>query len=504
MAKFKVAAVFSNHMVLQRDKNIQIFGTGENGAEVAVHFLENSYTTYVKDEKWSILLPPQKAKTGLELIVSCKGDKIEFSNIAIGEVWLAGGQSNMELELKDCTNGKKMLQEDVNPKVRFYYTPKNAYIDDKFYSSEEQSGWNEFSEENAKNWSAVGYIFGKRLAKELDVTIGIIGCNWGGTSASCWMSEKSLEEDRELNWYIEDFKEAIAGKSEEEQIKEYQEYEEYVTIWNKKCDEQYALTPDINWEDLQELIGESRWPGPRNCRNPLRPAGLYHTMLSRVAPYTLRGFIYYQGEGDDHKPMLYQKLLTRLIRQWREDWEDNTLPFLFVQLPMHRYKADPDFKNWCFLREAQMNTFQTVKNTGVAVILDCGEFNEIHPKDKAPVGERLALQALSQVYHTVSEKDAFGPIYCSFEYKAGGIELHFDHAQDGFVIGSQMNGFEIAGDDLNYVEAKVEIKDSVIFVSSPEVIKPRFVRYQWTNYGEVNIFGQNGIPLAPFRTSTKA
>ena len=134
----------------------------------------------------------------------------------------------------------------------------------------------------------------------------------------------------------------------------------------------------------------------------------------------------------------------------------------------------------------------------------CGEFNEIHPKDKAPVGERLALQALSQVYHTISEKDAFGPIYCSFEYKAGGIELHFDHAQDGFVIGSQINGFEIAGDDLNYVEAKAEIKDSVIFVSSPEVTKPRYVRYQWTNYGEVNIFGQNGIPLAPFRTSIKA
>lgn len=232
----------------------------------------------------------------------------------------------------------------------------------------------------------------------------------------------------------------------------------------------------------------------------MRPSGLYHCMLQRVMPYTLRGFLYYQGESDDHKPHMYRKLLTRLIMQWREDWEDLTLPFLIVQLPMHRYKADPDYKHWCLIREAQMETFQTVKNTGIAVILDCGEFNEIHPKDKVPVGERLELQALYSVYHKISEQEAFGPIYQSFIYKDGGIELSFEHAEDGFMVKDKVEGFEIAGEDRQYREAQVEIRGSKIFLSSPEVQKPLYARYCWTNYGNVTVFGKNGIPLAPFRT----
>jgi sialate O-acetylesterase len=393
-----------------------------------------------------------------------------------------------------------MLKSDKYPNVRFYYTQKNAYMDDTFFVSEEKSGWKEFSEGGARAWSAVGYIFGKKLAKDLEVTVGILGCNWGGTSASCWMSEDSLSEDKELNTYLEEYYTAIKGKSEQEQIKEYKEYEMYAAQWDAKYSELYAKNPEITWDEVLEACGENRWPGPKSCINPYRPGGLYHCMLQRLIPYTLRGFIYYQGESDDHKPLMYQKLLTRLIRQWREDWEDQTLPFLMVQLPMHRYKADPDYKHWCLIREAQMNTFETIKNTGIAVALDCGEFNEIHPKDKTPVGERLELQAMYHVYKQVSEQEAFGPVYRSYEYKEAGIELCFDYTEQGFLIKGEPGGLEIAGEDKNFVKAEVEIRGSRIYIFSSEIVKPMYARYCWTNYGEVTIFGKNGIPLAPFRT----
>lgn len=499
MTQFKVASIFSNNMVLQRDKNIKIFGHGEEGQIVTVHFAGRDYQTRVKAGAWFVILPPMAAGTGYEMTVTCMENEKHFSNIAIGEVWLAGGQSNMEYELQNCTYGKEMLLNAENPNVRFYYTQKNAFKNEHFYEAEENSTWSEFNEENAKVWSAVGYIFGKRLAKEIGVTVGIIGCNWGGTSASCWMSEQSLSEDKDTSSYLEEYCEAVIGKSEEEQAREYSQYEVDLVEWNKKCAEQYANNPKISWEKVQKNIGPSKWPGPMGFMHPFRPSGLYHCMLERIMPFTLRGFIYYQGESDDMKPVIYQKLLTRMIRLWRDDWEDQTLPFLFVQLPMHRYEYDKDLKHWCYLRESQMNTFQTVKNTGIAVILDCGEFNEIHPKDKIPVGERLALQAMYQVYHLRNEKEAFGPIYKTFEYKEGGIELCFDYAEEGLCIKGEASGFEIAGEDGNFVNAETEIRGSKIFLSSPEIINPVSARYCWTNYGDVTIFGMNGLPLAPFR-----
>lgn len=503
MAVFKTAAVFSDNMVLQREKNICIFGQGENDKTVKVIFDGKSYETKVKGEEWSVLLPPRAAGMDYELMVSCETEVLQFKNIAIGEVWLAGGQSNMEYELQNCTGGPEMLAGDLNPNVRYFYSNKMAYIDNSFYEKEALTSWVTFNEENAKQWSAVGYLFARKLAAELNVTVGIIGCNWGGTSATCWMGEEAIREDAELNTYWEEYYKETVDKSEEQQITEFKEYENYHEKWDKECTRLYNEDPDMTWEKVQEILGPCLWPGPKSCMNPFRPSGLYHTILKRLVPYTLRGFLYYQGESDDHKPELYQKLLTCLIKQWRTDWEDQTLPFLFVQLPMHRYKDTPDKKNWCLIREAQMNVYQTVKNTGIAVILDCGEFNEIHPKDKKPVGERLALQALYQVFHKIRADEVFGPIYRTFEYLEGGIELSFDYAKDGFEVRGEYNGFEIAGDDNIYLPAKYEIKGSRIYVYSPVVQKPVAVRYCWTNYSEVSLFGKNGLPLAPFRTHTK-
>ena len=499
MPTFSTAAVFSSNMVLQRDKVVSVFGTGEDGAEVTAEIDGVKKTTVVRNGKWSLQLPPHKAAEGLTMTVSCGGDAKTFTNVAYGEVWLAGGQSNMELELRGCTE-KDALQNDKNPNVRYYYTNKMTLKDEDFAQREKNSGWTEFSEENAQAWSAVGYFFAKELAAKLGVVVGVIGCNWGGTSASYWMSRESLEKDSDLRAYLDDLDNAVKGKTDEELKKEWLDYQAYDKAWYEKSLIFYKEHPDGDWDECQAFCGKNLYPGPLSPYNPMSATTLYHSMLQRVCPYTLAGFIYYQGESDDHRPYTYFKLFRALIQLWRDDWEDDKLPFLFVQLPMHRYKADKDIKHWCVLREAQMKVYETTRNTGIAIALDKGEFNEIHPKSKEPIGHRLALQALYSVYGFENLKEtAFSPMYKGYEIVEGGILLSFDHCY-GFKVEGELCGFEIAGEDKNFVPADVEFRGEQIFVSSKEVAQPLYARYNWTNYGEVTVFGVNGLPLAPFRT----
>ena len=523
--QFRVAKVFSNHMVLQREKNIHIFGEGQEGTEVSATLIHAdgekvTAVTWVENEKWLVSLPPQKAENGCTVCVEAYKNAVtgsdgeaketeqiacvEYTDVAIGEVWLAGGQSNMELELKDCKGGLDTLAQDTEPNVRFYYTQKYGYKNQQFYEAEDWSGWQTFDEESARAWSAVGYYFARKLSKDLEgVTVGVIGCNWGGTSASAWMSKEALLEDKDTASYVDEFEKACEGLSIEEQERIYDDYEAFKCEWDKKCNEMMAADPSITWADVEEKLGPSQWPGPMGCKNPYRPAGLYECMLQRVCPYSLRGFLYYQGESDDHKPRMYYKLFTRLIRQWREDFLDEELPFLLVQLPMHQYQGDPDYKHWPVVREAQMDAYKTIKNTGIAVIIDRGEFNEIHPKDKLTVGERLTLQALAHVYGKLEAKDAFGPLYDTCILHEDAMELCFQYAEDGFCVQGELSGFEVAGMDRVFVKADARIEGNRIFVSAKEVKHPFYARYLWTNYADVTLYGKNGLPVAPFRTSKK-
>ena len=503
MACFNLAAVFTDHMVLQRNKNINIWGCAYTATDVTVELCGKSVTARAESGKWKAVLPPMEAGGPYELkVTDNSGGEIVLHDVMIGEVWLAGGQSNMELELQNALNGKEVLKNIKDVNVRFYYTQKIAYIDDYFNFAERNTCWSVAAPDTAANYSAVGYYFARRLAAELGVTVGVIGCNWGGTSASNWISRKALEQDADTKSYVDEYDKAMEEKTMDGYLKELAEYEEWHNEWQPKINEYYANTPDPTWEGAQEYAGPCRWPEPMGPRSQFRPGGLYETMISRICPYTLAGFTYYQGESDDHKPDTYYKLFKALIEQWRSDWEDDTLPFMFVQLPMFMNEGDEDFKHWCKIREAQMRVHQTTANTGIAVILDRGEFNNIHPIDKEPVGERLALQAMYHVYGKISADEAYGAIYKSHEYTDGGMLVSFDHASDGFdVKGEKIVGFEVAGKNRKYQPAEAEIRGDKIFVRSAEVAEPVYLRYNWTNYGEVTVYSKNGIPLAPFRTS---
>ena len=498
MSRFKVAAVFSDRMVLQRNKCINVFGEGDDGAAVTVEFEGNIVKTQVKNGRWNAVLPPHIAGEGYEMTVRCGDEFKKFTDIAVGEVWLAGGQSNMEYELRNCTTGAQHLENDKGVNVRFYYTQKNPYIDEKFLEDEAKMGWAKFEGESPKCWSAVGYIFAKELSEKLGCVVGVIGCNWGGTKACNWMSRESLSADTDMRYDLDLYDKAIEGKTTEELDRIYKEYEDYHTAWEKKSAEYYTTVENPTWGGCLEYCGENKYPGPLAPRNPFHATGLYDSMVKRVCPYTINGFIYYQGESDDDRPQYYYKMLRGLITLWREDWGDDELPFLIVQLPMHRYSGDSDRKHWCLIREAQEKAFRTIKNTGLAVILDCGEFNEIHPKDKEQVGHRLALQSMNLVYGD-KETKAFAPLYKFHIVKDNGIEVHFDYAE-GFSLTGEKCGFEIAGSDGVYKPADFEIRGKKIFVFSPDVSEPLNVRYQWTNYGEVTLYGDSGLPIAPFRT----
>ncbi len=496
------ASIFSDNMVLQRGKSISIWGYANAFDIVSVKLNGVTVETETsKNHNWSVTLPPMDASKNLSMTVYniTSNETLQFDNVAIGEVWLCGGQSNMEFELQNSKDAQEELKVCETSNVRCFNVQKNAYMDEFFYLNDKNSLWEVANQNSCKHWTAVGYYFAKKLSVELGVTVGIINCNWGGTSGSAWVSREKLLSHEDTKTYVDEYDKAIEGKSFEQYCKELEEYEAYVAQWQPKITEFYTKNPTGLWGDALAFAGECKYPGPIGYKSEFRPYGVYETMLKRITPYTLAGVIYYQGESDDHKPYAYYTLLNEVISQWREDFQDDTLPFMIVQLPMHMERGDVDHQNWCVIREAQERVHKTVKNTGLAVILELGEYGNIHPIDKQPVGERLCLQALHHVYHTLDGDSAYGGLYKSHVITDGGILINFEYLNGGFNVTGNLDGFEISGCDKKYHLADVKIRGNSLFLSSGDVKYPVHARYLWTNYAKIHLFSKtSGIPLAPF------
>lgn len=501
----KIAPIFSDRMVLQRQKKIKVWGIGSEGSQIEVTLHDNKATCKVKDGQWMLELPSMEAGGPYIMNVTDGVNSIIFKDVMVGEVWFAGGQSNMELELKDCKNGAQEVANANNKNIRFYNTLKTAVMDDHALQEEEKTSWELCTPDTARHMSAVGYFYATELAKNLNVTIGIIDCYWGGTSITCWMSKEYLENDLNAYSYVKAYDKKVGNKTDEQYEEEMRAYNEEYLAWCSRVDKLKEEDPDISWEWINEKAGLCPWPQPAGRKSPYRPAGLYETMISRVSPYALKGFIYYQGEEDVYKASLYGGLMVRLIDQWRSDWQEDTLPFLFVQLPMYMAKGDKDSKQWPVLRDQQMKVFKTVKNTGMAVIIDCGEFDNIHPLDKQTVGYRLALQGLKVAYGI--DKNADAPTFKDYTLEDDKMRLYFDNIGERIIVKSrseneyEVESFEIAGEDLNFVSARAIIDGVTILVSSEKVKEPKHVRYAWTDYGPTPVYGEFGLPLAPFTTS---
>ena len=506
--KLKMPAVFSNHMVLQRRKHVLVWGNAESGSKVTVSIAGQSVETSAENGAWSVKLAPMEAGGPYEMVVTAENETISFENVLVGEVWFAGGQSNMELELQNSDNGKEVIKQTEDERIRFYYTPKIAQLGQELEEAEAKNAWMECKPEKTATWSAVGYYFARQISKALDVPVGIIGCNWGGTIADNWVSRESLLKHKELAHLVEEYDELVANQNHEEYLKELAEYKEYYAVWEKKVNEIYAKQPDIAWEDVLSIAGENRWPGPMGPLHEYRPAGLYECMVKRVAPFTLGGALYYQGESDENNHTIYRSLLQNLIEEWRGLWQDDELPFAIVQLPVFATDEKTGY-GWGAIRKAQQDVYKTIKNTSLTTIIDCGEQFNIHPTDKETVGNRVAANVLKDIFG-FADSNGNGP--CAVDYVPdsvhdhAGIKVLFAGAEEGFYQNGErlleqaydIEGFEIAGADGVYVPAKVIVAENALFLYSEQIEKPEKVRYGHKNYFHVELKDVKGYPVMPF------
>lgn len=548
---FQLSYLFTNHMILQRDKRIAVFGTGKTGSKITVSLLDDNeevvtssakvpmtVTGVITDSKFLVYLPPLSAGGPYTLRVTDGSETLEYYDVLLGDLWLAGGQSNMEFNLQSSDEYKAMLaevrafweqQEDGIPYhlIRHYFVPHISYVDDNTESARRASVWQLCTPETIPYWSAVAFFFARRLAPELNVPIGIINCNWGGTSASSWLDNQTLMSDLDTAHYYERYEKATAGITMEQYLADLEAYKKEIQAWDEKKNACYAKEPDIDWNQVIELCGPCPWPGPMGPHSEFRPCGLYETMLQSCVPYTLKGFLWYQGESDEGYADSYPKLMRGVIEAWRRAFQDEDLPFLFVQLPMFKNKNDPDYTSWADLREAQMKVFRSVKNTGMAVALDLGKFNDIHPSHKLECGERLALQALYHVYSKITKpEEAFGPMFRYAVPDGDGLKLYFDYAPEGFLIDYKavnytpeyktipqptpamecppqyILGFEVQHRDGNWQPAiATPFCENGVYglrLTALYVPQPIHARYAWANWAPVTVFGANGLPLAPF------
>ena len=562
-----VAAIFASHMVLQRNKPIAVFGALNAdcaGLEVSAEIRDFDGSVIVqahayasKEIKngfspWRVMLPAQPEGGPYTLRVTAGNDFIEYYDVLIGEVWLAGGQSNMELELRNSENAEEALESCADPLLRFYNVPKTGVIN---RNAEHAASWQESSPENSGVMSAVAYYFARKLRDELDsdLPIGIIDCYIGGTSISCWMSEDALNSSESGRAYLARYEQAVAGKTQGQFDLEYSEWQSRSDTWNASIAAAREADPDVTWDTLTQQYGECPWPPPMTPTSQWRPTGPFHAMLERIVPYSLAGFLWYQGEEDEPYCDSYRELLGMMIGEWRALWSES-LPFLIVQLPQWIDKtvdeSDGDPMLWPVLREAQWDAAQSIDNVFAICTMDCGEYNNIHPVDKRTPGERLGNCALHQVYG-MSRIPVYGPAVLGFRCDEGGrVRLFFRYAHGLHFSGTtpdsfgdelakslpslvrlpEHSGFELAGadgvfhpayaaifvdcdiDDL--VNAKVNVVDynatefgipinsrsiGTITLATPKVPQPVMMRYAWRNWGPAPLFNDNNLPAHPFK-----
>lgn len=538
--RLKPACIFKDRMVFQRREKIAVFGTANPGALVEVTLLKE--TAPYRDEvvaktrtacmngKFLAWLPPQEAGVGLRLIIRTTDEICRFSDICIGEVFLAGGQSNMEFTLNQAVCGVQLLRERAekeqkrtdeltglqcqNP-IHYYRMPRNVYKDAKYERDLNYTVWESCADADAVEWSAVAFFFAEKLADTLNVPIGIIGCNQGGSSVSCWMSLDAIPFEAE-EVYKKPYLDVLNTKTEAEQAEMWQEYMDYQTPWQERIDNAYRENPKLSWDEALAMCGECKWPGPLCNRMPLRPAGLYECLIQPIVPYTIGGVIYYQGENDAEHGDLYKKMLMTLIDFWRHEFRNENLWFHIVQLPGNLYDGCEDDFTWPVIRHAQKRVAQKVPNTSMTCIIDCGERNNIHPVEKRPVGERLATMVLYKQFGIGDEYATHGPLLRTLMRDGDGIyvvfgeqrnELFLKEADGNFRImdnGESITdfGFEIAGDDKNYYPAVVTKVGKTLRLTSPEVSHPLYARFLWQNYPEVKLFGKTAderyLPAEPF------
>lgn len=473
-AKLIMPVTFGDGMVLQRDTAVKIFGEASEGASITVRLNGAEKKASAHHGRWQLELDAMPAGGPYKLIVSGDGEEIIYQDVMLGEVWLAGGQSNMAFALQSLIDFETLLPDKENPQLRFIQIPVTEFGAIKRDGLE----WKIADANTVRGFSAVAYFFAAELQKRLGVTVGIIGSYRGGTWNENWMTPESIKQTPELSYLFEKYdKEYAAFEDEAAYEAAYQKYLVDLEEWKKKGGWSHGMVPFAP-------------TGPKAYQ---RPSGLYDCMIKPLQPYTIKGVIWYQGEGNSGRYEQFRTLFPAFVEGWRKTWGQADLPFYFVQLPP--YKA----ASWPHFRQAQLDCSQQIPNCGMVVSEGCGDLEDIHPRVKKPIGDRLAIAVLAEEYG--QQHLPYGPVFESVEFRDGKAGLRFRYAEGGLELSAKPDGaFEVAGVDKVFVSADVELKGPALLLWNDAVTDPQYVRYAYSPYPNMVLFNKEGLPASPFTT----
>ena len=444
-----VGSLFASGMVLQCDKPVTVWGTSEPSCEVKISFAGYDACTETDvNGQWRVVLPAMKASSeGRRMEIVSGKQKIVLEDILVGEVWLAGGQSNMAMSVRALTPGDKTeLMSFSDSLVRYYQVM--PIVGGGKVRSRPDVVWSRPDSTKMGTWSALSLYFARQLREALQVPVGIVCVAQGSSSGEAWISREYTAEHPEL-------KESFAPAFPPEKIASYYK----------------------------------------------NPHVLYERMLARVIGCPIRGFVWYQGESNADRAEYYPVVFRGVIDCWREAWGDRNLPFLFVQLPSFDKKERRTEPSWALIREAQADVARSVPYTAMAVTVDVGDPANLHPKDKKTVGYRLALVARRTVYG--DRRVAVSPVYETVRFKGGRAFVRFDSGGAPLVKKDTLKEFELCGADGIWRPAKAELKGDVVEVWSDRILRPVAVRYAWRNATTVSLYNKAGMPVSPFRSDCK-
>lgn len=481
-AEVKPHALFSNNAVLQQGTTVPVWGSANDGEKVSVEFQDQQAVATAKEGRWLVNL--KALKPGGPFTMTIRGENtITLTNILVGEIWVCSGQSNMAWPLSKSDNGQVAIASSADPLLRLWFSAGSPSDEPQ---RDAKGQWRECSPESVATFSGVGYYFGRDLRKALNVPVGLVLAAVNGTPGEAWVNRATLESEPHVKGALDRF------------AKRVEDYAPALAKYNEALAAHKETVEKAKQEGKEPPAAPVAPIDPRKHRD--RPTGCYNGVIAPLIPYSTKGVLWYQGEANVPFAYEYRSLLPLLIRSWRDAWGNATLPFLVVQLPgCGAITTTPTESAWAELREAQLMTVRSVPNTGLVAIPDCGAEADIHPRNKEPVGVRLALSARGLAY---GEKILYcGPSYRSMKVESGKAVLAFDHVGGGLVArDGELKGFAIAGVDRKFINADARIDGYKVVVSSPQVPQPVAVRFGWANFPVVNLWNREGLPASPFRT----
>ena len=480
LADVRLPSVLSDHMMLQRDQRVRLWGKADPGEQVTVVFRGQTVSSQTDElGRWFVFLNPASAGGPFEMEVRGK-NRLSVKDVLVGDVWVGSGQSNMVWEVRQSDNAEKEIAAANYPQIRIFEVAlktSDTPLDDV------EGSWHVVTPQSIPSFSAVGYFFARHLHQQLKTPIAVIQSAWGGTPADSWTSLTALSSDPALIVSWNEWAKSLAAFPDA-QIRYQQRLRE--------------------WEQAASKAKEEGKPAPAKPAAPQgpghqwAPGSLYNAMIAPLTPMAIKGVIWYQGESNTspRRAPVYERLFETMIRDWRRAWGQGDFPFLFVQLANFG-KVAPDAM-WPTVRNAQFRTLG-LANTGMAVTIDIGNPNDIHPTNKQDVGTRLALAARAVAY---GQKLVYsGPTFRQAVVEGNQIRIILDHVGSGLEAkGGELKGFRIAGPTGELVAAQARIDGNTIVVSSDTVSAPRVVAYAWENSPEANLYNSQGLPASPFKS----